>query len=95
MEVDAALFAQKCQACQLNNKIHASVVELHSLSTRWLFRTCAFDLIGPINIVSRSCMHLTYNCMLHKVGGDNNFEGASAAIEANFILTTLFVGCHS
>lgn len=42
------------QACKLNsNKIHATSVELHGLSTPWPLNIWALDLIGPINLPGR------------------------------------------
>lgn len=56
-------FVQRCQTCQLHgNKIHAPIVDLHSLFTPLQFYTWVFDLIDPI----KQPFEATYGSLLLK-----------------------------
>lgn len=86
MDIDVASFTQRCQACQLNsNRIHTSTVEYHSLSIILLFHTWTFDLISPVNPLSRGQIWILAASECSTKWGLDKDSEMSKATTANFI----------
>ena len=50
METDCCQFVKKCSKCQIHSDlIHAPPLELHALTSSWLFSVWGIDIIGKIS----------------------------------------------
>lgn len=94
---DVGSSAWKYKVWQLNgNKIHAPTVNLHILSTPCPFYTWAFNLISPINPLSRGHLQIRAGTKCYTKWVDAmSLKQWSSVVVANFISDNIIDVWHS